>query len=466
MPHTVDLNNVKIAYIGGGSKNWAPELMSDLVLQGEFRGEVRLYDIDRSAAARNRELGNMISRRPDVMSAWRYEVSITMKDALADADFVVISIMPGTFEEMRSDVHAPEKYGIYQAVGDTVGPAGILRSLRTIPMYRYFAEQIRDYAPDAWVINYTNPMSICMRTLYEVFPGIKAIGCCHNVFEAQRLLACSMQEICGIKNVVRQEIKVNVLGINHFTWFDHASYQNIDILKVFGEFAAKFADSGYDTNGERAWETNVYDCANRVGFDLFKRYGIIPASSDRHISEFFPPFYLKDPETVRAWKFSLTPVSQRISEDKAMEKYREDVLTGRREFKLAASGEEGIQQMSALLGLGNLATNVNLPNVGQMPGLPMGCIVETNAMLARDSVKPLFAGKLPDDLHTLVVRHVFNQEMVLKAGLNCDKELAFRAFANDPLVTTPYDVSRRLFEEMLQNTAEYLPGWELGKASA
>lgn len=454
-------NNINIAYIGGGSKNWARMLMCDLALQEDLSGTVRLYDIDQNAAELNRELGNMLARHPGVKSDWTYEVAGSLKEALTGADFVVISILPGTFEEMRSDVHTPEKYGIYQSVGDTVGPAGLMRALRTIPMYREFALQIRDHAPDAWVTNYTNPMSLCVRTMYEVFPGIKAFGCCHNVFEAQNVLAAALRDITGIKDVPRQEIKVNVLGINHFTWIDRASWRDIDLMEVYRRFTEKYADTGFVTKPEDVGDTDVFTCANLVGFDLFKRYGVIPASSDRHIAEFFPPWYLKDPETVRKWKFHLTPVPMRIHEDIEMEARRKRILAGQEELVLSHSGEEGTLQMKALLGLGDLVTNMNIPNAGQLSGLPLGCIVETNALMSKDSIKPIFAGQLPDDLQSLLVRHVSNQEMILRAGLDRDRELAFRAFINDPLVTIDLADARVLFDEMLRNTAKYLQGWDI-----
>ena len=171
VPGTKEL---KIAYIGGGSRGWAWGFMTDLALDGEICGTVRLYDIDRNAAERNRIIGGLISSQPGAVSRWEYTVSDTLRDALCGADFVVISILPGTFEEMRSDVHLPERVGVWQPVGDTVGPGGFMRAMRTVPMFREIAEAIRDYAPDAWVINYTNPMSLCVRTLYEVFPAVKA----------------------------------------------------------------------------------------------------------------------------------------------------------------------------------------------------------------------------------------------------------------------------------------------------
>lgn len=170
------VEEIKIAYIGGGSRGWAWGLMSDLAAVEDMCGTVYLYDIDKEAAMKNEVIGNRIKELKDCKSPWQYKAVEEIGAALKDADFVVISIIPGTFEEMESDVHEPEKFGIYQSVGDTAGPGGLLRALRTVPMYEVIAKAIRDYCPEAWVINYTNPMTVCVRTLYKVFPQIKAFG--------------------------------------------------------------------------------------------------------------------------------------------------------------------------------------------------------------------------------------------------------------------------------------------------
>ena len=125
--------NVKVAYIGGGSRGWAWGLMSDLAQAEDISGSVYLYDIDREAAGHNEIIGNSIKDAEGCRSVWRYKACDTIEEALGGADFVVISILPGTFDEMQSDVHTPEKYGIYQSVGDTSGPGGIVRALRTVP---------------------------------------------------------------------------------------------------------------------------------------------------------------------------------------------------------------------------------------------------------------------------------------------------------------------------------------------
>ena len=152
--------NLKIAYIGGGSRGWARGLMSDLAVEERLSGDIYLYDIDYAAAKDNETIGNMFKNVEGNVSSWKYHAVKTPKEALINADFVVISILPGTFDEMESDVHAPEEYGIYQTVGDTVGPGGIVRSMRTIPMFKEIALYIKEYCPNAWVINYTNPMAM------------------------------------------------------------------------------------------------------------------------------------------------------------------------------------------------------------------------------------------------------------------------------------------------------------------
>lgn len=454
------VKDIKITYIGGGSRAWAWKLMSDLALEESLSGTMTLYDIDHQAASENELFGNKLSQRSEASGKWFYQTAKSLKTALKDADFVVISIQPGTFKEMRSDVHLPEEYGIYQSVGDTVGPGGLLRALRTVPLYREFAENIRDICPDAWVINYTNPMTVCTRTLYEVFPEIKAFGCCHEVFNVQRLLAAMLEERCGISGVKRTEIKTNVLGVNHFTWFDRAYYKNINLFPLFKEFAEDYYESGFQIPGEKSWQEEIGKYAHRVKFDLFLRYGIIGAAGDRHLAEFLPPWYLKDPATVEQWKFNLTTLDWREARCKRLNEQRLRVINGEEEYVIKPSGEDGVRLIKALVGLGEIVANVNMPNHGQMLGIPDGAVVETNAVFDMDSVRPVVAGRLPNAVQTLVLRHIYNQEMTVQAALNNDKELAFKVFLNDPLVTLGMSDARELYERMLKNTKEYLPGWK------
>ncbi len=459
------VTDMKIAYIGGGSRGWAWSLMGDLAVEPALSGTVALYDIDMEAARHNEIIGNHLSAKPETTGKWKYEAVPTLKDALTGADFIIISILPGTFDEMDSDVHAPEKYGIYQSVGDTAGPGGLVRALRTLPMYVEIAEAIKAYAPEAWVINYTNPMSLCVKVLYHVFPEIKAFGCCHEVFGTQKLLKSVCEEKLGIENIDRSEIMVNVLGINHFTWFDRASYKGIDLFPVYKEFVDEYYEEGYDKGGDSNWMNNSFTSAQRVKFDLFRRYGYIAAAGDRHLAEFMPgDEYLNDPETVRSWKFGLTTVDYRKEDLKKRLERSARLVKGDDEVKLEPSGEEGVLLIKALCGLTRMVSNVNIPNTyGQIPNLPRTAVVETNAVFSRDSIFPLIAGELPENLLTLIKPHVENHEDILQAALHPDFELALKAFTNDPLVKAhclPKD-ARILLKDMIRHTLSYLPKeWE------
>ncbi|PTU27190.1 alpha-glucosidase/alpha-galactosidase [Bacillus subtilis] len=445
MFHMSTLHQIKIAYIGGGSQGWARSLMNDLAIDERMSGMVALYDLDFEAAQRNEVIGNYSGN-----GRWRYEAVSTLKKALSGADIVIISILPGSLDDMEIDVHLPERCGIYQSVGDTVGPGGIIRGLRAVPIFAEIARAIRDYAPESWVINYTNPMSVCTRALYKVFPGIKAIGCCHEVFGTQKLLAEMVTERLGIEVPRREDIHVNVLGINHFTWITAASYRHIDLLPIFREFSSHYGESGYELEGE-SWRDSVFHSAHRVAFDLFETYGAIPAAGDRHLAEFLPGPYLKQPEV---WKFHLTPISFR-KQDRALKRQETDrFIQQQRGVAGKASGEEGVNIIAALLGLGELVTNVNMPNQGQVSNLPIQAIVETNAFITRNSVKPIFSGALPKGVEMLAARHVSNQEAVAEAGLTKDTGLAFQAFLNDPLVMIDRNDAEQLFDDMHQSTIQ------------
>ena len=458
------ITDLKIAYIGGGSRGWAWTFMTDLSMDDSLSGTIRLYDIDESASKNNEIIGNQLSAREDTIGKWKYETSSSLKDALTGCDFAVISILPGTFDEMASDVHLPERLGIYQSVGDTAGPGGMIRALRTIPMFVTIAEAIKEYAPKAWVINYTNPMSLCVKTLYHVFPEIKAFGCCHEVFGTQKVLKGICEEFLGLKDVERKDIHVNVLGINHFTWFDQASYKGIDLFPVYRDYIDSHYEEGYN-EPDKNWANSTFECAHRLKFDLFRRYGLIAAAGDRHLAEFMPgEEYLKDPETTKSWKFNLTTVAWRKEDLKTRLEKSHRLVTGEEKIELKPSGEEGILLIKSLCGLERTISNVNIPNTYlQIPNLPADAIVETNAAFDRDSIKPIVAGIIPENVQELIKPHVDNHERILNAALTCDRSLVYDAFLADPLVkgrATEEEI-KTLVDDMIANTISYLPdGWK------
>lgn len=451
---------LKIAYIGGGSRGWAWNLMADLAPEAQLSGDIALYDIDFNRAKINEKIGNGLSERPEVPGKWKYTAVHTIEEALQGADFVIASILPGTFDDMESDVHTPERLGIWQSVGDTAGPGGIIRAMRTLPAYEYFATKIKEICPKAWVINYTNPMTLCVRMMYATFPEIRAFGCCHEVFGTQQLLAKMVREFTGEENVTRADIKTNVLGINHFTWLDKVTWHGQDLLPMYAEFCEKYGKDGIQPGEEENWLNKYFRCTHKVKFDLFKRFGLIAAAGDRHLAEFVPHWYLQSPEMAESWGYSLTPVSWRKENAKNLYQRSLDLESGKEKIEVKPSGEEGVRQIKALLGLETLVTNVNLPNKGQMEGIPLNAVVETNAVFRDGELSPVQAGKLPYPVESLVMRHVYNHETIIDGFKNKDKEQIFRAFRNDPAMKCISEADcRALFGDMLKNTSTLLPDW-------
>jgi alpha-galactosidase len=332
-----------------------------------------------------------------------------------------------------------------------------VRALRTLPIFEDYARLIERYCPRAFVVNYTNPMTVCTDILYKTFPGIRAIGCCHEVFGTQAVLRDAMEE-AGYTGISPDEIKVEVIGINHFTWLTAATYRDVDVFPIYRAFCEKYKETGHDREkSTQSWINKYFRCDQRVKMDLFLRYGYIAAAGDRHLAEFCPAtWYMKDPETVDRWGFSLTPVSWR--RDRARELAARGERMARREqrFEIYPSGEVGVRQMKAVLGLEDFVTNVNLPNRGQITNLPMGAVVETNAYFTSGRVEPMFAGSMPDPILGLTSRIVANQQMLVEAVQRRDLSLAFEAFVSDPQNTLDTATSKKLFDEMLNNTRSYL----------
>ena len=448
--------SLKIAYIGGGSRLWARKLMNDFALCPDLTGEVALYDIDMDSARLNERLGNWMQAQAGVVSNWRYHAVPLLKDALQDADFVIISIQPGPLEIMAEEIGLSEQYGLFFPVGDTTGAPGLIRGMRSVPIYAAFAEAIAKICPNAWVINYTNPMSVCTRTLTRVAPGLKVFGCCHEVFGTQKLLAQIAGHYLNIDPPPRSEIHVNVLGINHFTWLDSAAYQEHDLFEVLRDHLSQPGILRKYSQAEVESWNDWFKCVDQVKFTLFQRYGILAAAGDRHLVEFLPGF-VRSPETLFEWGVIRTPVSWRIERWKNAPQNTHELMDGVKPFALERSGEEGVNMIRALLGLGDLVANVNLENTGQISNAPLGAVVETNAHFSRGTIRAISAGAFPAGLAALINQHIANQELIIESVLTEKPDLAFQAFFNDPTHHLPIDVSWEFFNKMLRLSRKYLP---------
>jgi len=457
--------NIKIAYIGGGSRGWAWSLMGDLAKQDTLYGEVCLYDINLAAAELNVQVSKNLNALPECRNnQWNYYAEDNIDRALAGADFVFISVLPGSFDEMASDLHTPNKYNVWQTVGDSTGPGGVLRALRCLPIYEGFADKIAEHCPGAWVANFTNPMALCTAILTKKQPKLKTFGCCHEVFGTQNLLATALKEATGIE-AKRHEIITEVTGVNHFTFVTKAMYKNIDLYPIYAEFADKYYETGYNAGpiDSDHWINKYFNQTHRVKFDLFKTYGIIAAAGDRHLAEFCSGGrYLSSETSIEEWGSAITPAAWRKDDmlDKIARQNR--MASGEEPFDYNFdSGEEAVEIMTALLGLKDFVSNVNLPNGGQIPNAPAGIVVETNAAFRANELTPLLA-PIPTEIHGLLAPQFSYQELVLEACASKKIAPAFAALCSDPMVcNVNYRDLRAMFSEMLENTKRFLTMYDM-----
>ena len=450
--------DIKIAYIGGGSRYWARDLITELALTPRLTGQIDLYDLNHGAALRNVAVARRIYGRPEAVTRFRVRAVRRLADALKGADFVVLSIEPGPTEMRFADIVIPQRHGILQPVGDTTGPGGIARALRAVPLYHEFGRAIAEHCPRAWVINYTNPMTLCTAALYAAAPGIKAFGCCHEVFHTQHDLARFVAKWFGVPRPPRQAIALDIAGVNHFTWTTAATWAGHDLLPKLRETVADPAcfrsrrAYALDLRRRQSW----FEYSGLVALDLFRRFGALGSAGDRHLVEFVP-WYATSEANLHRWGVILTPYAYRIARSRLPDKN----LAHYARTPIKASEEEGVRMMEALLGLAPLDTNVNLPNRGQMADAPLGVVVETYAQLRRDRATPVVAGPLPAGARALVRRIIDVQALTQQAALARDVDLAFQALLADPLVRIPADDAWKMFTAMLRHLRVCLPGWRI-----
>lgn len=443
------MKNVKITIIGGGSRQWAIGMLKDLTLQDKFAPEVCLYDINHQAALDNQKVAERVFAINHA-EGFSCTVEKEIGPALDNADFVVISIEPGIIECRYGDLVLPEEYGILQTVGDTTGPGGILRAKRAIPLFMGFAKEIEKHCPKAWVINYTNPMTLCTAALYKAFPGIKAVGCCHEVFHTQTFLAEKCKDWYGVE-IGRRDLDTDVSGVNHFTFMPKAEWNGHDLIQKTKEWIASdpavFADRT-EIATKRRDNGEWFDNEKVVALTFLRDYDVLGAAGDRHLSEFVP-FFLTSEEEILQKGFTRTPYSYRIQIDKEKHSkvFKDEELVAKK------SDEEGVDIMLSLLGERTLHSNINIVNHGQVEYLPEGRIVESMSDISKDSVVPVKALRLPEAVEKMEQIVSDEQALVLEAVANGDDEMLFKAFLMDPLMKLDEKTARELFDKMLVASA-------------
>lgn len=336
--------------------------------------------------------------------------------------------------------------------------------MRTIPLYREFAAAIREHCPDVWVFNVTNPVHFVTRALYDEYPDINAIGLCHEVMGIRSSLASLASDQLDVE-ATREDITCNVKGSNHFTWIDEARCQGVDLWPLLEDLVdAEEANRVFEPAALE--DESVFVDNQQVTWELFRRFGIFPAAGDRHLVEYAMWFLNGSDADLERWGITYTGSDYRSKHwTPAESEQTTDVtawLEGDREFELESSEEVFADMLEALAGGEPFTTNVNMPNVGQVSDIEGGAVVETNALVRGNEIRPLAAGGFPRQVRSLITTHVDTIETIVEAARTGDVDEAFAGFLLDPQVRTlQTERARELFAELVAAEERYLTDWDL-----
>ena len=438
---------VKVAIVGGGSFNWSPTILRDIMLTEGLEGtEFRLLDINRQAAETVAALGRKLAADWDLPAIF---VPTTKPDeALAGADFVIITISTGGLAAMKHDLEVPERYGIFQTVGDTVGPGGWSRALRNIPVFVELGRRIKARAPRAAILNYTNPLTVLTRTLTRVTDQ-PVVGLCHGLYENYAML----KAIFGLKS--EEEMRISVGGINHFFWILDMRIRGGDGYamlrrKLKGRDLAALAREAYFPGA--GFHRDKY-----VSSECFDAFGCL-TYADRHICEFFSRYVAPTAGRLKRYRLVRTTIADRRAGERARARRMRAWLSGKLPFPRHRSREAAADIIRAMTLGGQFVDVMNVPNRGQIPNLPSGAVLETLGVINTLGFTPLSVGPLPEPIADMVRRHVVNQELIVEAGMTGDREKAFAALINDPLCShLSVPQIREMGERLLKATRDYLP---------
>ncbi len=436
---------MKIAFIGGGSVQWTLKLVTDMALHPTLAGaDLVLHDIDADAL-------NLLTRACQrTVQLTRGTLCVTQtldrSTALRDADFVILCIGIGMLDAMRNDLAIPERYGIYQSVGDTVGPGGLARGLRHIPFAAHMAREMEQVCPRAWLLNLTNPMTTICRGITRA-TSVRTIGLCHEVTHALPRLTA----LLGISN---QPITFDVAGINHLPIVLRFTVGARDGSALLRDWLTQHRPAEAITQTTLTTARDVFNDQLALKLFLLDQLGILFGAGDRHVAEFFPGFLTDAAQRGLAYGVFLTRIEQREAIFRERRAQIEQFVASK-PLELKPTEEQLTGVMAALAGGPAGRFIVNIPNRGQIDNLPRDAVVECMARVDARGAHPEATGALAHAAHAIIAPHVARQELIVHAALTGDKPSALAALATDPLVRDPATAAPML-DELLAANAPYV----------
>ena len=455
----------KITVIGAGSASFGENTLSAIMRSKKLRGsKLALVDRNAESLAIVRALANRLN------AEWDAGFVITShahhQEALAGSDFVVNAIEVGAREGLwRSDFEIPIKYGVRQPYSENGGPGGFAHAARNIGPIMQIAHDMQQACPDAWFVNFTNPMiRIC--DAVNRHSNIKVVGLCHQIYAGYGMVGVALAKDLGIEVPegltgmhaamdqhplqyrVREQIvplvDIRAAGLNHFTWILSIQDRRTG-ADLYPLFRKRFFE--LDPNFEPLTR------------DIFSAFGLFPVPGDTHLCEYLP--WLSDPVTkpwekynIRLYDWDLFASIRDFGLDRLNEMANGNATI---DALLNADSEGALEMIESVAGAGNhyhLAANV--PNVGQVSNLPMGAIVETPIIVDGSGIHPVHIGTLPDGVAELCRRETIVSQLCVDAAVEGDRAKALQCFLLDPVITD-IDIAKKILDDYLTTYKEYLP---------
>ncbi|WP_330938114.1 alpha-galactosidase MelA [Bacillus licheniformis] len=430
----------KIAFIGAGSTIFAKNVLGDCLMVPAVNGfEFALYDIDPKRLKESKDmLEHLKNRYNDTVSIRAYD---DRKEALAGAKYVINAIQVGGYKPGTViNFEIPKKYGLKQTIADTVGIGGIFRALRTIPVLLDMAKDIESAAPDAWLLNYTNPMASLTGALLR-YTDVKTVGLCHSVQVCTKDLFKSL----GMKH---ERIEEKIAGINHMAWLLEVKQDGRDL---------------YPEIKKRAKEKQKTKHGDMVRFELMDKFGYYVTESSEHNAEYHP-YFIKSryPELIEELNIPIDEYLRRCEKQiQNWEKMRGEIV-GNRHLTHERSNEYGSRIIEAMETGQPFTFGGNVLNKGLITNLPEKAVVEVTCVAERNRITPCYAGELPEQLAALNRTNINTQLLTIEAATTKRKEHIYHAALLDPHTAAELSMDDivSMCDELIEAHGDWLPEFE------
>jgi alpha-galactosidase len=413
---------VKITFMGAGSTIFAKNVLGDCMLSEPLRdAQIALYDIDGTRLHESKMMLDVLNRNTnDGRATITAHLGVeNRREALQGAKYVVNAIQVGGYEPATVvDFEVPKKYGLRQTIGDTLGIGGIFRALRTIPVCLDFARDMEDVCPDAWFLNYSNPMAMLTGAMLRG-SGIRTVGLCHSVQGCARGLLRRV----GMFDV--EELQYKIAGINHQAWLLEITGGGRDLYPEIKRRAAEL--------NQRARTGQIPKHGDMVRLEMMRHFGYYITESSEHTAEYVPYWIKRQfPELIDEFNIPLDEYPRRCIHQIENWKKRSKELTEDPSLTHERTHEYGSYIMEAIETDVPLRIGGNVLNNGLIANLPQEAVVELACLVDRNGVQGCYVGRLPEQLAALNRTNINVQLLTIEAAFTGARETVYHAAMLDP----------------------------------